>query len=378
VSSNGPADLRPLSPVWAGEPPHISALARIIGQAERSAALPIAGATVILLAISPLLAPGSVSGSALRGMLPFAAVLALASIGQTLVIQQGGLDLSVAGTMSLSSVIVTEDTHLGSALGLVLLACVLSGCLTGVLVTRLGVTALIATLAVNALLVGAVYRITGGILSAAVPDDLQRFAIDKTLGVPDMVLLVGAIALTGAALLKWSVAGRRFVAVGMSPRAARAAGIHVHRYGLATYVIAALAYGAAALLLAGFVGTPSLNAGDAYLLPTIAAVVLAGNRLGAGQGSIVAVAVAALFLTQLQQVVLGMGAPNSIQLVIQGSIIAIGMALRRVPLGRLQTFTRSPSLRRAEDTASSEEHQDRSAEGRFQRSQRKPGSRRNT
>lgn len=369
MSWSGPADSQSLRPAWAGDAPRVAAHARILGQARRSAVVPIAVATAILLAVSPLLAPGSVTGSALLGTLPFAAVLALAATGQTLVIQQGGLDLSVAGMMSLSSVIVTEDTHLGSALALVLLACVLSGGLTGVLVTRLGVTALIATLAVNALLVGTVFRITGGILSSAVPESLQRFAIDKTLGVPDMVILVVAIVLAGAALLEWSVAGRRFVAVGMNPRAARAAAIHVHRYGVATYVIAALAYGGAALLLAGFVGTPSLNAGDAYLLPTIAAVVLAGNRLGGGQGSIVAVAVAALFLTQLQQVVLGMGAPNSVQLVIQGSIIAIGMALRRVPLVRLQTFTRSLNLRDAEDPASSEEHRDR---------QRKTGSRRNT
>ncbi|MCW2975726.1 MAG: inner-rane translocator [Actinomycetia bacterium] len=309
-------------------------------RARRSASLPIVLATALLLAVSPLLAPGSVGGSALVGMLPFAAVLALAAAGQSLVVRQGGLDLSVAGMMSLASVIVTEETHLARGLELALVACLVSGCLTGLLVTRLAVTPLIATLAVNALLVGTVYRITHGILSSAVPEPLQRFTFDKTAGIPDIVVLVAAVLLVGAAVLGWTVAGRRFVAAGMSPGAARAVGIRVHRYGVMTYVVASLAYGAAGVLLAGFVGTPSLSAGDAYLLPTIAAVVLAGNRLGGGEGSVVAVGIAALFLTQLQQVVLGMGAPNSTQLIIQGSIIGLGMAARqtRAALPRLWTL----------------------------------------
>jgi ribose transport system permease protein len=87
--------------------------------------------------------------------------------------------------------------------------------------------------------------------------------------------------------------------------------------------------------LAGFVGTPGLLAGEAYLLPTIAAVVLGGTSLAGGKGSVVATAVGALFLVQLEGVVRGMGAPASAQLIILGSIIVLGMAVRRIDLGRL-------------------------------------------
>jgi ribose transport system permease protein len=84
-------------------------------------------------------------------------------------------------------------------------------------------------------------------------------------------------------------------------------------------------------LIAGFLGTPGIGAGNDYLLPTIAAVVLGGTVLAGGLGSVAATAVGAVFLTQLEQVVLGMGAPSSVQLIIQGSIIAFGMALRNLP-----------------------------------------------
>src|SRR5437588_7604328 len=65
-------------------------------------------ATGLLFAVSPLLASGSVGGSALLSTLPFAAILATAAIGQTLVVQQRGPDLSVAGTITLTTIIVTR------------------------------------------------------------------------------------------------------------------------------------------------------------------------------------------------------------------------------------------------------------------------------
>ncbi len=68
---------------------------------------PIWTATALLFAVSPLVAHNALSHSALQAMLPFAGILAIAAIGQTLVIQQGGLDLSVPGTFSLGVVLVT-------------------------------------------------------------------------------------------------------------------------------------------------------------------------------------------------------------------------------------------------------------------------------
>jgi ribose transport system permease protein len=302
-------------------------------------------ATALLFAVSPLLAPGSLGIGAIQSMLPYAALLAIVAIGQTLVIQQRGLDLSVAGTVTLATVIVTrypdgDPSKLAAAIALVLLACAVSGLISGIAITRFGITPLVATLGVNALLLGAVYQISRGSATTRAVPDLSSFAVDKTLGIPNTVLI--AIATIGlvALLTRATVIGRRFVAVGASPQTARAAGIRVRDYQVATYVAAGLAYGGAGILLAGFLRTPNIDTGNAYLLPSIAAVVLAGMSLAGGAGSVVAVAMGALFLTQLEQVVVQSGAGDAWKLVIEGAIIAAGMAVRTVPWRSVWSFLR--------------------------------------
>jgi ribose transport system permease protein len=293
-------------------------------------------ATAILFAVSPLLAPGSLGKSALLSMLPFAAVLAIASIGQTLVIQQRGLDLSVPGMITLTTILVTKVPNgdagkLPEAIGLVVVACVCSGLISGLAITRFGITPLVATLGTGALLQGAILQITNGTATVSTPSALDSFALAKTLGIPNTVWIAVAVVVVVSIVIRSTVVGRRFVAVGASPRAARAAGIRVQRYEVATYIVAALTYGIAGVLIAGYLRTPGIATGNDYLLPTIAAVVLGGTSLAGGSGSVIATAIGALFLTQLEQVVLGMGAPDAVQLVIQGAIIALGMALRTAP-----------------------------------------------
>ena len=125
--------------------------------------------------------------------------------------------------------------------------------------------------------------------------------------------------------------GRRFVAVGVNARAARAASLRVTTYKVATYAVAGAFYALSGILLAGYLRVPSLLVGNSYLLPTITVVVLGGTSLLGGAGSVAATAIGAIFLVQLQQVVIGMGAPTSAQFVIQAAIILLGMSLRVVP-----------------------------------------------
>jgi ribose transport system permease protein len=304
-------------------------------------------ATALLFAFSPFIAGGSLRLSALHSTLPFAAILVVVGLGQTLVIQQRGLDLSVPGMISLSAIIVTKvaaghDSKLPEAIGLVVLTCVVAGLVSGLAVTRLRITPLVATLGVNALLLGTILRITSGSSTATASNGLASFAFRAPLGISSLVWIAGALVVVMALVIRSTAMGRRFVMIGTSARAARAAGMPVARYTLLTYVAAASLYGLAGILLAGYLRTPGLSAGDSYLLPSIAAVVLGGTSLAGGSGSVVATAGGALFLTQLQQVVFGAGAPSSVQLLIQAGAIAAGMALRVVPWRHL--FARIPKL----------------------------------
>jgi ribose transport system permease protein len=297
-------------------------------------------ATGLLFAFSPLLASNSLTKAALLSMLPFAALLAIASVGQTLVIQQRGLDLTVPGMILLTTVILTQHaaghgSRLPVAILLVVVACVASGLFSGIAITQFGITPLVATLGVNALLIGTVYQLTSGQATATSPAGLVNFASHKTLGIPNTAVIAVIAVVIAAILLRTTVLGRRFVAVGASPAAARAAGIRVNVYLVTTYVLASLAYGLTGILFAGYFSTPGLSAGSDYLLPTIAAVVLGGTSLAGGTGSVIATAVGAVFLTQLQQILTANGAALSVEYIIQGSIIAAGMLLRNVPWRRL-------------------------------------------
>lgn len=298
-------------------------------------------ATALLFAVSPWIAGGSVSGSALRTTLPFAALLAIVGIGQTLVIQQRGLDLSVPGAVSLSAIIVTKypagaDDRLPVAIGLALAVCAAAGFISGAAVVWLRITPLVATIATNALLLGVILRVTSGSSTATASAGLSSFAFGRTAGIPHTVIIAVATTVVVAVVIRTTVVGRRFVLVGTSTVAAYAAGLAVRRYQLLTYVLASVCYGVAGILIAGYLQTPGLSPGNSYLLPSIAAVVLGGTSLAGGGGSVVATAAGALFLTQLQQVVFGAGAPSSVQLLIQAGVIAVGMSVRSVPWRRLR------------------------------------------
>lgn len=291
-------------------------------------------ATAVLFAVSAVLLPGSLSWMALVSMLPFAGVLALTATGQTLVIQQRGLDLSVPGIVSLSALIVTrypglDDGLVLQAMVLAVACAALAGLVSGLCVSLLSVTPLVATLAVNAFTLGLVQWLSEGVPSSAA-GSLSRWSLGAVAGLPNIAVVAAAIVAGMAFLLNCTVAGRRFEAVGANPAAAHAAGIRVRAYTVASYVSASVLYAVAGILLAAFLKTPGIFVGEPLLLPTVAAVVLGGTALTGGVANVVASAVAALFLTHLGQIVLSIGAPTSVQLLIQSATIIVGMSLKSI------------------------------------------------
>lgn len=302
----------------------------------------IVAATAVLFLLSALLQPQSVSGSSLVGMLPFAAILAIAAAGQTLVVQQGGIDLSVPGVISLVVIVMTrypngDNGKLLTALLIAVCVAIAAGILTGLIVSKVGITAIVTTLGMNALLNGVNFQISNG-TSRTTTSDLADFATSEVLGVPTTVVIAVAItALVGFAV-KRTVLGRRFEAVGRSARAARAAGLRPARHQVAAYAGAYTLYCVAGILLAGVVSTPSTTQGDAYLLTTVAAVVLGGTSLLGGKGSVVGTAIAALFLTQLGQFVIATGASSAVQNLVQAVALALGVAIYSVPWGRARAL----------------------------------------
>jgi ribose transport system permease protein len=314
------------------------------GALLNSASIAIWLGTGLLFLISWIVEPQSVSHSSVLGMLPFAAVLAITAIGQTLVIQQGGIDLSVPGMISITVVIMTrypngDSGKVAVALIFAFAVAMAAGLVSGLLVSRIGVTPIVATLGMNALLYGGVLQISGG-TPRTTTSRLRNFASGDVAGIPNTVIIAVIVTAVVALLIKRTLVGRRFEAVGAGVIGARAAGLEARRYQLGAYVGAGALYCAAGVLLAGVVSTPSAFQGDQYLLPSVAAVVLGGTSLLGGRGSVVASAVAALFLTQLDQFVLTTGAKDAVQNLVEAAALAAGLAIYSVPWRRVFDWSR--------------------------------------
>jgi ribose transport system permease protein len=297
-------------------------------------------ATGLLFAISAVFQPQSLGTSALAVLWPFAAVLILAATGQTLVVQQRGIDLSVPGFISLTVVLVTHIPNENSAklLPAILLAyaiAIAAGLVNGLMVTRVGITPIVMTLGMNAVLYGVDLGISQG-TPTQTTKALESFTSSSVAGLPlPLVIAIGLVLIIGFTV-KRTTFGRRFEACGASAAAGRAAGLWDHRYQIGAYVGAAVLYCTAGVLLAGIVSQPDPFQGNAYLLPSVAAVALGGTSLLGGRGSVVASAVGALFLSQLQQFVLATGASAAVQNLVQAGTLALAVAVYGLQSGTWQ------------------------------------------
>jgi ribose transport system permease protein len=288
-------------------------------------------ATGLLIVASLVFAPSSLDRGTLLTMLPFAAALAVASLGQTLVVMQGGIDLSVAGGFSLYVVILTkypagDNARLWTALALAFAASILVGCVNGMLIGRMGLNPIVATLGTNAMLYGAVFWYSNDIPTTTTAR-LSSFGGTTWLSIPAPVYVAVIATAFVTLIVKLTPIGRRFEGVGSNGISALTAGIRVKRHRTGAYVWAQVLYCLGAVLHASIVNQPTAHEGDNYLLPTVAAVVLGGTSLLGGRGNLVATAIAALFLSQLDQFVLSLGVSYATRTLVQAGALAVGIAL---------------------------------------------------
>jgi ribose transport system permease protein len=307
-----------------------------------------------LIVFCAIVAPRSLLPSTFLAIIPLAAFLAIAAIGETLVLMARGIDLSIPAVVTLSSTIVLglsggHDEAILTAVCGALLVAMLIGLINGILVAVFELNALIVTLAVGAITTGATlwYRDTLP-QESRVPPGMADWGDARFLGINFAVWVVAALAILLDIVLRKTTIGRRFCAVGANPRAAWIAGINIAAYQIAAFAAAAFLYGVAGILVSAFIRNPTLRVGEPYLLAPIAAAVLGGTAMSGGIGSMVAVGGAALFLTQLGQMLQMLGLSSALQFVIEGGAIAIGMALSGIDVSRLTAFLAAARTRRHE------------------------------
>src|SRR5919197_904614 len=293
--------------------------------------LPIWLATGVLAIVAAIIAPDALGSTSWAFVLPYMTILAVAALGQMLVVMHAGIDLSTPGVMFFGgTLIVGVGNGSNDRLAIAILACLALGAgvglANGVLVGLLRLNPLIVTLAVGQIILAWGVKYSRGVVEGAnVPSDLSSWAARKPLGVSAIFWTGAAITLAVALALRYTAAGRRFQTVGANPRAAWMAGVHVRTHVVFAYVCAGTLYAVAAVLLAGVRISIDPAFGAEYLLAPIAAVVIAGASLAGGLASATSTWTAALALTLLTQMLRILGLSTAMQFVVFGAAILVGM-----------------------------------------------------
>jgi ribose transport system permease protein len=279
--------------------------------------------------------PGLSSWTSVRSILVLAALVGLASGGQTMLILIGGFDLGVSGFIVAGALTVTAlraDYHLSFGLALVL-AVVGSGILggtAGYVCHRFAINPLVVTLAMGTLAVGIVAVQNGGLVNGNASQTLTTLAepVTRTFGlpVPPTVVIWAAVVLVFAILLHRTVIGRSLFATGANSRAADYALVNTRRVWTATFAFSAIASALVGVLIGGFAGTIDSALGDPYLFQSVVAVIVGGTVFG-GPGDYTRTCVGALFLTVLTTVLIGHGVSPASEEIIYGVIILVAIAV---------------------------------------------------
>ena len=337
---HGPAtghDVPGMSTGAAGAPGPGSGLTRALASpGGRSLGLVIALGVLLLVGV---LSAGDRFASVDNTLtiLRLASVIGVVSIGMTFVIIGGGIDLSVGAIVALASIwsttVATQtlatDTHWMVMVGSALLVGAACGLINGLLVAYGRLAPFIATLAMLAAARGLAELIAGRRTQLVTERGLVDFFGASVLGVPVLVLIFAVVAAAGWVLLNRTTYGRRTLAVGGNPEAARLAGIHVQRHVTSLYVLLGTACGLAAVMLVARTTTGSSTHGQLYELDAIAAVVIGGTLLSGGRGTIVGTVLGVLIFTSLTNVFTLNDLDTSTQAVAKGVIIVAAVLLQQ-------------------------------------------------
>jgi ribose transport system permease protein len=267
------------------------------------------------------------------------------SIGMTLVILSGGIDLSVGAILGLAGAIAAGllKTGLGipgtdimlhfTTSGAILAALVVggaAGCVNGVAIARFSLPPFVATLGMLSIARGLTMLWTGGFPVTGLGDGFGHLGTGAFLGMPLPVWIM--LGLTGVFIIvtRRTRFGRHLYAVGGNERAARLTGLNVGRIKVAVYTLAGMLAGVAGLIVTARLDSAQPNAGLGYELDAIAAVVIGGTSLSGGRGSITGTVLGCLIIGVLNNGLFLLNVSPFWQQVIKGLVILLAVAIDKI------------------------------------------------
>ncbi len=293
------------------------------------------GMIPVLFVLSMIMIPGFGSWPSVVSLLVIASFLGIASIGQTLTVLLGGIDLSIPAIIGLANVLTVRWYGAGIPFPLVVLMVIAVsmaiGSVSGLLSRVLNAHPLLVTLAASFMILGAVLVYTEGQTVGTVPDYLVSAVSPASptgpIPLPPIVVVWFALTILIVAVEQKSILGRYLFATGANERSAYLALVPVNLVWAATFAVSAGCAAIAGILLAGFSGAADASVGQPYLFQTVSAVVVGGTALLGGSGSYGRTFAGTLLITELTTFLIGLGFNDRIQQIMLGLLIIVLVAL---------------------------------------------------
>jgi len=284
----------------------------------------------LIVLFSSLVSPAFLRPQNIVNILNPAAALGMVAIGQTFVILtgRGGLDLSVASVMATVAVIAAahtggQDSQLLPAAAICLFFGILIGLINGLLITKLRVPPIMATLGMMIILLGGRFLYTKGIAEGSYPPILRFLGTGFVGPIPTSVLSLAIMVVIATVVLKKTVFGRQVYATGANINTAILSGYNTDLILVMIYMISGLMASIAGLYIAGWIGVADNWVGQGYEVDSIAAVVMGGTSFEGGRGGVLGTMAGVLILVTIYNLVLLLHLPVQTQYMVKGAVIII-------------------------------------------------------
>ncbi len=302
-------------------------------------------ALVILVVAMSILSPSFLTELNIFNVLRGMSTIGIMSIGMTMVIVTGGIDLSIGSILAASSILAARlmFTEATSPLVAVLIGFAFGGLLgliNGLVITRLHVNPFIATLGMMTIARGLAYLFASGLqgtVASNVPmrDEAMSFLGNGYIlqdsflqrGIPFPVILMAILVIVFTLFLRFFVLGRQIYAVGSNEAAARLSGVPSNRVKLFVYALTGVLAALAGVMTAGLLRTAATNAGSGVELDVIAAVVIGGASLAGGQGTILGAIIGAAIMAVVRNSFVMLQVPSYAQQITIGVVIIAAVAI---------------------------------------------------
>ncbi|MDD3361516.1 MAG: ABC transporter permease [Hespellia sp.] len=297
-------------------------------------------ALILVFVISTIASPNIFpTYSNIMNILRQASIVGVVSIGMTVVLLVGGIDLSVTSIMALTACLLADMMEKGVAAGktgimigpviLVLLLGCFIGLVNGIVIVTRRLEAFIVTMAMNMIVKGIVMVYTKGAPGGKVSEFWENFGSGFVFGIPCAVILYALMLAIFVIILHKTIYGRHIYAIGSNAEAARLTGIKVKMNKIMAYVLCGFTAALGGVMLMARVRVGEPNGSTGYDMDALAAAVIGGTAMSGGVGTLAGTFAGVIIMAMVNNILNLIGADPNLQSLIKGVIILAAVVFQK-------------------------------------------------